>query len=161
MEKILIGDHLIYPDDIESISERSVTMTVKVKKPNPKPKPTGFFGKAFYSDTVTVKEKHEYNVLVLKFASVDGYKCCTICNNAKLIADAKALKKELDEMPTPTLSEPLSISQEERQEEIMKALKGIGMEWAFYGWSDSKYLETSVMVDKSIKTKQDFIDKYM
>lgn len=177
MAKIMIGDYLVHPSDIVSISERDVTLSVKIKKPNPKPKPNGLFGKAFYSSTVTVMEKHKYHILVLKVAAGTQavlpdpddhsdfsvgrgsygthqvYKFYTICDNAKFVTDAKALKKELDNVDfKPT---------EERRSSIIKSLTELGMDRALYGWVDPDYLDTSVMIDKTIKSKQEFIDKYM
>lgn len=177
MAKIMIGDHFVHPDDIVSISERDVTLSVKIKKPNPKPKPKGILGKALYSSTVTVMEKHEYHILVLKvsagtrtvlpdpddhsdfsvgrgsYGTHQVYKFYTICNNAKFVTDAKALKKELDDVDfKPT---------EERRASIIKSLTELGMDRALYGWVDPDFLDTSVVIDKAIKTKQNFVDKYM
>ena len=177
MPKILIGDDLIRPDDIESISERDVSFEIKKTKPNPKPKPKGLLGKAFYSSTIDVMEKRKYHVLVLKVAAGTQtilpdpdddsditigsvsygthklYNFYCICNDAKLISDAKAIKKEWEESN--------SDWEKERRAAIMQALKQLGMEMTFGGWVKSNYLDSSVMIDKDIKTKQDFIDKYM
>ena len=181
MNKILIGDHLIHPNDIESISERDVTLNVKKEKPNPKPKPSGFFSKLVYSDTVTVTEAHTYHVLVLKVAagtqtvrpepdddsdftigrSFSGtrklYKFYTIGNNANLIKDAKELKKELDKLGYGELYRPEST----RRDAIIEMLQDIGMEMSYGSWTNPNHLDTSVMIDNSIRTKQDFIDKYI
>ncbi len=185
MGKIMIGDCFVHPDDIVSISERNVTLNVKKRKPNPKPKPKGILGKALYSSTITIMEKHSYHVLVLKveagtqtvlpdpddrsdfsigrgsYGTHQLYKFYAVCDNANLIKDAKELQKELKEIGTGDLSNPLSGSQEERRSSIIKALTELGMEMSFHGWLVPDFLDTSVMIDKSIKTKQDFIDKYM
>jgi len=181
----MIGDCFVHPDDIVSISERNVTLNVKKRKPNPKPKPKGILGKALYSSTITVMEKHSYHVLVLKveagtqtvlpdpdehsdfsvgrgsYGTHQLYKFYAVCDNANLIKDAKELQKELDGIGSGDLNHQLSSSQEERRTTIIKALTEIGMDRALYGWVDPNFLDTSIMVDKSIRTKQDFIDKYM
>lgn len=177
MAKILIGDHFVHPDDIVSISEHDVTMNIKKKKPNPKPKPKGLLGKALYSSTVTVMEKHKYHILVLKvkagtqtvrpdpdddsdfsvgtvsYGTHQLYNFYTVCDNSDFIKDAKALEEELNKMDPGW--------QEERRAEIIQTLKQLGMEKSFGGWVNPDYLNSSIMIDKGIKTKRDFIDKYM
>lgn len=177
MDKIIIGDYFINSDDIVSISERDVTLNVKEKKPNPKPKPKGLLSKALYSSTITVMEKHKYHVLVLKVAagtktvlpdsddrsdfSVGSgsygthsvYKFYLVCDSAKLVKDAKSLKKELEDADFGP--------SEERKVSIIQTLTDLGMDRALYGWVEPNFLDTSVMIDKSIKSKQDFIEKYL
>lgn len=189
MAKILIGDNLVNPYNIESISEQDVTLKIKKTKPNKAPKPKGFFGKLLYSDTVTVIEEHKYHVLVLKVAEGTQlilpdpdddsdftigvspsygthkiYNSYTICGNSKLISDAKALKEECDSIELPNNLNSQSYgtqAKEERRSEIIKTLRQLGMDYSFGGWVYSDYLDAHVLIDKEIKTKRDFIEKYM
>lgn len=179
MGKIMIGDNFVHTDDIMSISERTVTLNVKKKKPNPKPKPKGFLGKAFYSSTVTVMESHKYHVLVLKVAAGTQtvlpdrdddcdftigrgsygthqlHRFYVICDDANLIKDAKELQEEYGKIGSSTLNYQLPSDKEERKSYIDSVLSELG--WG----SAPRFFDTCVMVDKSIKTKQNFIDKYM
>lgn len=188
MRKIMIGDYLVRSDDIESISERDVTLNVKVTKPNPKPKPTKGLAKMFYSSTVTTMEAHKYRILVLKVAagtrtilpdpnddsdfSVGSisygththYNYYTICDNAKLVSDAKALLKECDSIGVPRNLNEASRQRpevENRRSEIIKTLRQLGMDYSFDGWLVPDYLDTRILIDRDIKSKQSFIDKYM
>jgi len=180
MGRIMIGDCFVHPNDIVEIAERNVTLHVKKKKPNPKPKPSGFFAKALYSSTVTVKEENKYHILVLKvqagtqtvlpdpndhsdFSIGNGnygthklYKFYTVCDNANLIDDAKAMQKELAGFNPGDLSHQPSVEQEERRTQIIKELGELGMGWSF-GWEVPDFLDTSVLIDKSIKTKQNLV----
>lgn len=179
MGKIMIGDNFVHTDDIMSISERTVTLDVKKKKPNPKPKPKGLLGKAFYSSTVTVMETHKYHVLVLKVAAGTQtvlpdrdddsdftvgsgsygtrqlYRFYVVCDDANLIKDAKDLQAEVEKIPQNTLNYQAPSDQAARRSYINNVLGELG--WG----SAPRFFDTCVMIDKSIKTKQNFIDKYM
>lgn len=136
-----------------------------------------------------ILSRHKYHVLVLKVAEGTQlilpdpdddsdftigvspsygthkiYNSYTICDNSKLISDAKALKEECDSIELPNNLNSQSYgtqAKEERRSEIIKTLRQLGMDYSFGGWVYPDYLDAHVLIDKEIKTKRDFIEKYM
>lgn len=158
MSILIIDDKIIDTRDIVEIEEKNITFSIRHEKPNPEPKPKGFLAKLMYSDTIEYYEKETHFCLVLKVkggvqmrgrVSEDGsvstrsnqlYDFYTICNNSRLI--------ELVKMD-------IRNGSKEKVLEIGNYL--IYFDTLCY----PDYIKTNTLVDKSIKSKRDFIDKYM
>ena len=155
---LLFGDEIIETRDIVEIKEKYITFNVKHTKENPEPSPKGFFAKIFYSDTITYYEQETYFCLELKVkggvqmrgrADESGnismksnqlYDFYTVCNDKNLI---RRVKEDVASGSTEKLCE-------------------IGNYFVYFGMlCYPDYLNTNVMVDESIKSRSDFVKKYM
>ena len=155
---LLFGDSIVHTDDIVEISEKKISFNIKHSKKNPAPKPTGFFARMAYSDEITYYKEESYFALVLKVkgrvqmrGQVDDcgnvsmksnqlYDFYTIYNDEKLI---QRVKQDIASGNTDKVCE-------------------MGNFFVYFGilcYPD--YLSTNVMLDKSIKSKRDFLEKYM
>lgn len=158
MAILLFGDTIVHPEDIVEVSEQTISFNVKHTKKNPKPKPKGFFAKMAYSDTVTYTEEETYFFLKLKvkgrvqmLGQVDDsgnvsmksnqvYDFYTVCNNKKLI----------DRVRQDVVAD--------RTDKVCE----IGNYFVYFGvLCYPNYVDTNVMVDETIKSKRDFIEKYL
>ena len=158
MAILLFGDSIIDSEDIVEVSEKNITFNVKHTKKNPKPKPKGFFAKMAYSDTVTYFEEESYFFLKLKVKSrvqmrgkVDDngnvsmqsnqvYDFYTVCNDKKLIDRVR---------------QDIAAGSTEKGCEI-------GNYFIYFGMLRfPNYVDTNVLVDETIKSKRDFIEKYL
>ena len=144
--------------DIVEIEEKQITFSIRHEKPNPKPKPKGFFAKMMYSDTVEYFEEETHFCLVLKVKGgvqtrgrVDEYgnvstrtnqlyDFYTICNTHRLI--------EL-------------VQNDERKGSKEKVLELGNYLIYFDTLRYPNYTSTNTLVDETIKSKADFVEKYM
>lgn len=158
MAILLFGNTIVHPEDVVEVLEKSITFNVKHTKKNPKPKPSGFFAKMAYSDTVTYFEEETYFFLELKVkgrvqmrGQVDDngnvsmksnqlYDFYTVCNNEKLI---DRVRQDIAAGSTDKVCE-------------------IGNYFVYFGiLCYPNYVDTNVMVDETIKSKRDFVEKYL
>ncbi len=155
---LLFGNTIVDTTDIVEIEEKEIVFSVEHTKKNPKPKPTGFFAKLAYSDTITYHEEESFSCIILKVkggvqmrgkVSESGnvsmqsnqlYDFYTICNSKRLI---ELLKQDIAEGKTDKICE-------------------FGNYFVYFGMlCYDNYLETNTLLDESIKTKQDFLSRYM
>lgn len=157
---ILFGNcNVVDISNIVEVEEKTIVFSIEKQKKNPEPKPTkGFFAKLAYSEFITYYEKERYTCLILKVkggtqtrGKMDNegnischtnqlYDFYTIYNNEMLITRVK---------------EDLSAGNSEK-------IREIGNFFAYPGvlhYSD--YLNTNMLLDKDISSRQDFIDKYL
>lgn len=155
---LLFGSGIVSTDDIVEIKEKTIIFNIKHTKKNPQPKPKGFFAKMAYSDTITYYKEEQYSFLELKvkggvqmrgkvnesgsvsMTSNQLYDFYAVCNNKKLI---QRVKEDIAAGSTNKVCE-------------------LGNYFVYFGilcYPD--YLNTNVLVDESIKSKKDFIEKYM
>ncbi len=158
MSILIIGNTAINPMDIVEIEETEITFSVKHTKKNPKPAPSGFFARMAYSDTITSYTEETYSCIILKVkggvqmrgkVSESGnvsmqsnqlYDFYTVCSDKRMI---KLLQDDIAEGNTDKICE-------------------FGNYFVYFGMlCYDDYLKTNTLLDESIKTKQDFIDKYM
>lgn len=158
MHLLLIGDTIIDPSDIVEIEEKEISFSVKSTKKNPKPKPSGFFASLSYSDTITTYTTETFNCLILKVkggvqmrgkVSESGsvsmqsnqlYDFYTICNNKRVI---ELLQQDIDAGNTDKICE-------------------FGNYFVYFGiLCYDNYLKTNTKIDEQIRSKEDFISKYL
>ena len=158
MSLLIFGDTIVSASDIVEIEEKTITFSVKHTKKNPKPKPSGFFASLGYSDTITTYKDESFMCLILKVkggvqmrgkVSESGsvsmhsnqlYDFYTICNNKKVI---KLLQEDINEGNTDKICE-------------------FGNYFVYFGMlCYDNYLKTNTLIDESIKSKKDFVDKYL
>ena len=158
MHYLLIGDAIIDPSDIVEIEEKEISFSVKHTRKNPKPKPSGFFASFSYSDTITTHKTETFTCLILKVkggvqmrgkVSESGsvsmqsnqlYDFYTICNNKRVI---DLLQQDIDNGNTDKICE-------------------FGNYFVYFGvLCYDNYLETNTKIDEQIKSKKDFISKYL
>lgn len=155
---LLFGDEIVETHDIVEIKEKYITFNVEHTKKNPEPQPKGFFAKILYSDTITYYEQETYFCLELKVkggvqmrgrADESGnvsikshqlYEFYTVCNDKKLI---QRVREDIESGSTEKVCE-------------------IGNYFVSFGiLCYPNYLYTNVMVDETIKSRSDFVRKYM
>ena len=158
MSILMINDKIIDTRDIVEITEKTIHFSIKYTIPNPRRKPKGFFAGLMYSDMVDYYKEEKYFCLVLKvkgdiqmrgqvgfggnvsMRSSQQYDYYAICNNKRLV---ELVQNELNEGNTSKVRE-------------------IGN---YYVLPDTlrypNYPKTNTLVDATIQSKKDFIDKYM
>lgn len=155
--RLLFGtNNVVNIDDIVDFEEKTITLSIAHTKKNPTPKPTkGFLAKLMYSDTITYHENESYFCLILKvkrgtqmIGNVDSsgnlsarsnqlYGFFTIYNDEKFLMRLKGNNSN------------------ERQIEIGNFYHYPGV----LHYPD--YLNTNMMLDQDIKSKDDFVNKYI
>lgn len=172
-EYIKIGSTYVPTESILDISEKSIHATLRIKNNN-----ASFFERMAGQNYQ--KEEHTYRALVLKVDAKavtpsftprmsmsyvdedDGrsyggttvlsgpmFYFFTVYSDPDFLDTMQALKKEL------------SSASEQRSAEIIRTLSNIGMSRILGGWEEPNYLQTRMLLDPDVKSKQDFIRKYM
>ena len=158
MSILMIGNKIIDIADIVEIEEKNITFSIKYTKKNPEPKPSGFFARMMYSDTIEYFEDESYFCLVLKvkdgiqmrgktdssgnvsMTSNQLYDFYAVYNDKNLI---DRVQRDIDAGNTEKVCE-------------------IGNYFIYFGMlRHPDFLTTNTHFDETIKTKQDFIKKYM
>lgn len=158
MSLLIIGDTIINQNDIVEIEEKAIKFSVKHTKKNPKPRPSGFLARLAYSDTITSYTDESYTCIILKVkagiqmrgkVSESGnvsmhsnqlYDFYTICSDPEMI---KLLQQDIADGKTEKICE-------------------FGNFFVYFGMLRyDNYLETNTLLDRNIKNKRDFIEKYM
>lgn len=147
------GTNIVDTADIVEIEEKSITFKITKSKKNPKPKPTGFLAKLAYSEMIYYDEEKSFSCVILKVkggtqlrgkVDSDGnfsgynnqlYDFFTIYNDEAIVEFLNADEKNTLE---------------------------IGNFYSYPGILNySNYTKTNMRYDSSIKTKKDFIKKYL
>ena len=153
-ETIVFGDgNIINTTDIVEIEEKNVTFTIQKSKKNPKPKPNGFFAKLAYSETIYYDETKTFSCVILKVkggtqirGKVDGDGNFTGYNNQ--LYDFYTIYNDLSMIEFLVKNESNTLK--------------VGNFYAYPGiLKYSNYSKTNMRYDSHIKTKQDFIERYL
>lgn len=158
MSLLIFENTIINKSDIVEIEEKTITFSVKHTAKNPRPKPTGFFASLGYSDTITTYKNESFMCLILKVKggvqmrgnvnesgsvsmhSNQLYDFYTICNNQRVI---ELLQQDIDAGNTDKICE-------------------FGNYFVYFGMlCYDNYLKTNTLIDETIQSKKDFINKYL
>lgn len=167
MGKIMLADHLINPDDITLISERTPTFQTEPLPPKVKGlkgllAPLEYRTEKYTCIVVKVSEGTRYMPPIehkdfeirpdpIPVGEYEVYSYYTVFNDKNLL---KRAKEYFDSIR-------LDLAFTEDVTKKINTLREIGMEMTFGRWTNRNYLNTNMHYDPSIKTKQDFIQKYL
>ena len=164
MNKIMLADHLINPDDITLIAER--TLTFQKELPSTAKGLKSLLSMPEYRTEkftcIVVKvtegtrympptEHQDFEICPIPtpIGEYEVYSFYTVFNDQRLLACAKEYFNAVS-------SEQYAYSGEK-----VNTLCNMGMEMKFGRWVNRIYLENNMHFDPSIRTKQDFIQKYL
>ena len=147
------GINIINKCDIVEIEEKIVTINVRKSKKNPAPKPTGFFSKLTYSERIYYDEVKKFSCVILK---VKGG--TQIIGEVDERGNFSGYNNQLYDFYTIYNDENLIRAVGDNQDKLCE----IGNFYAYPGiLKYDDYIGTNMLFDSSIKTKEDFIKKYL
>lgn len=147
------GTNIVDTADIVEIEEKSIVFKITKSKKNPEPKPTGFFAKLAYSETIYYDEAKKFSCVILKVKGGTQLRGKVDSNG-----NFSGYNNQLYDFFT--------IYNDEAIMEFLKADEKNTLEIGnFYSYPGvlnySDYTKTNMSFDSSIKTKEDFIKKYL
>lgn len=153
-EILLFGNsNIVNISDIVEIEEKTVTFEIRKSKKNPKPKPSGFFAKLAYSETIYYDEKETFSCVILKVKGGTQLRGKTDENG-----NFSGYNNQLYDFYTIYNDENIMKILEEDEKKTLD----VGNFYAYPGVLNySDYTKTNMLFDGSIKTKKDFIEKYL
>ncbi len=153
-----INGTIIHPIDIVSVEEKRVVVKIPVKVNNPEPKPEkGFLAKLMYSDTMEKTVEVTYTVIEIKVKS-------KVQITTRIDKDTGAISNQNNQTydfyticSDEDFLEAMSLANNKEDVELE-----IGNFYCYPGTlAYANYINTNVIFDADVETKEDFVAKYI